>query len=152
MLRVRKGRGELTWIATGSMVHTALRAAEQWPDSSVWSAPCIKPLEAGTVASICGKSRAVIVLEEHSIYGGLGSAVVEISTEHAPTRVLRVGIQDRFSQYCGSYNYLMAEHQLTVADVVRKVTNYLATLEGDASHPIPLPQSHRRSAPSRDAA
>ncbi len=39
MLRVRKGRGELTWIATGSMVHTALRAAEQWPDSSVWSAP-----------------------------------------------------------------------------------------------------------------
>jgi transketolase len=146
LLPLRKGRGPLSWIATGSMVHTALRVAEQWPDSSVWSAPCIKPLDVDTVVSICGKSQAVIVLEEHSVYGGLGSAVVEISTEHVPTRVLRIGIQDRFSQFCGSYDYLMAEHQLTAADVVGKVTAYLAKLDSDARRPIALPQSHYRPA------
>jgi transketolase len=128
------------------MVHAALRAAESWPDSSVWSVPCIKPLDADTVATICGKSRAVIVLEEHSIYGGLGSAVAEISAERAPTRVLRIGIQDRFSQFCGSYNYLMAEHQLTVPDIVRKATEYLASFDGEANEPIALPRTIRRSA------
>jgi transketolase len=146
LLKVRGGGGSLTWIATGSMVHTALRAADAWPESAVWSAPCIKPLDVDTVATICDRSEAVIVLEEHSVYGGLGSAVAEISAEHAPTRVLRVGIQDRFSQFCGSYNYLMSEHQLTVADVERQVRGFLAKFDKSTSQPIPLPARQRRNA------
>ena len=138
LLRLKKGRGPLSWIATGSMVHTAMKAAEHWPDSSVWSAPCIKPLDVATVAAICDKSQAVIVLEEHSVYGGLGSAVVEISAEHAPTRVLRVGVQDRFSKYCGSYNYLMSEHGLSLEDVVGQVTSYLASLDEPSRRALPL--------------
>lgn len=141
LLRLKKGRGPLSWIATGSMVRTALSAAENWPDSSVWSAPCIKPLDVGTVSGICDQSRAVIVLEEHSIYGGLGSAVGEIAAEHAPTRVLRIGIQDRFSAHCGSYDYLLIEHQLTMADVVRKVSDYLSMLDKERFEPLSLPQS-----------
>lgn len=135
LLPLRAGRGPLSWIATGSMVHTALRAADEWPDSPVWSAPCLKPLDAEVVAGICAGSQAVIVLEEHSVYGGLGSAVAEIASEHAPTRVLRIGVQDRFSKYCGSYQYLIAEHQLTAEHVIRKVSDYLAGLGSTTFRP-----------------
>lgn len=152
LLRIRKGRGPFSWIATGSMVHTALRAAEQWPDSTVWSAPSIKPLDVAAVTAVCEKSRAVIVLEEHSIYGGLGSAVAEIAAEHVPTRVLRIGIQDRFSARCGSYNYLMQEHQLTDDDVVRQVCVYLATHDIDGIDPLALPVSPHLATAIRDAA
>jgi transketolase len=126
LLPLRQGRGSLTWIATGSMTHTALRAAQMWPDSSVWSAPCVKPLDTPSVASICASSQAVIVLEEHSVHGGLGTAIAEIALEHAPTRVLRIGVEDRFSAACGSYESLMAEHGLTDDHVVRKVSEYLS--------------------------
>lgn len=152
LLSVRDGHGPLSFIATGSMVHTALRAADSWPDSAVWSAPCLKPLDAAAVAAICGQSLAVIVLEEHSVFGGLGSAVTEIACEHAPTRVLRIGIRDRFSKYCGSYSYLMSEHQLTVADVVSQVHDYLARIETRPLRPVALPPRQRLSAMTRDAA
>lgn len=126
LLEVRSGDGPITWIATGSMVMTALRAADHWPGSTVWSAPWIKPLDEAMVAEVCESSRLVVVLEEHSVYGGLGSAVAEIAATECLTRVLRIGVEDRFSKYCGSYEYLMREHGLSTGDVVRKVTNYLA--------------------------
>jgi transketolase len=125
MCPVRPGGG-LCWIATGSMVRTALAASERWPGSAVWSAPCLKPLDAGPVADLCRRHTALIVLEEHSVYGGFGSAVAEIAAAHAPAWVCRVGIRDRFSEFCGSYGYLMQEHGLDVAGVTRQVERFLA--------------------------
>jgi transketolase len=122
---LKRGTGPLAWIATGSMVTTAVKVAAEWPESSVWSAPCLKPLDEAEVATICRLHRAVIVLEEHSIYGGLGSAVAEIAGTHAPTRVCRIGIQDRFSERCGSYAYLMREHGLDAASVRQRVEAFL---------------------------
>jgi transketolase len=122
---VRQGDGPLAWIATGSMVPTALEVAPRWPGSAVWSAPSLKPLDGATVSEICRNHEAVVVLEEHSVYGGLGSAVCEIAAEHAPTRVCRVGISDRFSRYCGSWAYLMREHGLDAESVARRVHEYL---------------------------
>jgi transketolase len=71
----------------------------------------------------------VVVLEEHSIYGGLGSAVAEIAAAHAPTWVCRIGVQDRFSQYCGSYTYLMREHELNEEAVVAQVKTFMAGID-----------------------
>jgi transketolase len=130
MLRVQQGDGPLVWLATGSMVHTALKAASEWPGSAVWSAPCIKPLDAEHVAEVCGRHQVVVVLEEHSVYGGLGSAVAECTSEHYPMRICRVGIQDRFSRYCGSYDYLMREHMLDVESVKVQVRDFTARLPG----------------------
>ena len=121
----RTGGGPLVWLATGSMVRTALAAAREWPDSAVWSVPCIKPLDAEHVAAVCGRHEAVVVLEEHSVYGGLGSAVAECTSTHGPTWVCRVGMQDRFSTYCGSYDYLMREHKLDVESVKSQVREFL---------------------------
>lgn len=125
LCRIRPGHGALAWIATGSMVKTALDVATAWPGSEVYSAPSLKPLDALEVADICRRHEAVIVLEEHSVYGGLGSAVTEIAAASAPCWVCRIGINDRFSKCCGSYSYLMREHGLDAASVEVKVREFL---------------------------
>jgi transketolase len=118
--------GEITLIATGSMVRTAIDiAAESYPVAAVWSAPCIKPMNAQQVAAICAQSRAVIVLEEHSVLGGLGSVITEIACECAPTRILRVGVRDRFSHHCGSYAYLLKEHGLDRQAIEQRIRDFL---------------------------
>jgi transketolase len=132
MIPVRKGGGPLVWLATGSMLPTALAAAREWPDSAVWSVPCIKPLDAEHVAMVCGRHTAVVVLEEHSVYGGLGAAVAECTSTHGPAWICRVGIQDRFSTYCGSYDYLMREHKLDMESVKSQVREFVARLPGRA--------------------
>lgn len=125
MCRVQEGDGPIAWIATGSMVKTALTVSAQWPESEVYSAACIKPLDASQVADICRRHRAVIVLEEHNILSGLGAAVAEIAAAEAPTWVCRIGIRDRFSKSCGSYAYLMREHGLDVESVTVEVREFL---------------------------
>lgn len=118
---------ELVFVATGSMVRTALDIArDRYPEAAVWSVPFIKPIDADQVAAVCQGHRVVVVLEEHSTFGGLGSLIAEISAERSPTRVLRIGVADRFSQHCGSYDYLLREHGLDRAAVERRIHDFLA--------------------------
>ena len=128
LLQLRQGQpGTLSLIATGALVRTALDiAAAQYPDAAVWSAPFIKPMDGEQVASICRQSRAVVVLEEHSVLGGLGSAIAEIAAESAPVRLLRIGVQDSFSQHCGSYEYLLKEHGLEQSAVAQRIAAFLS--------------------------
>ena len=128
LLQLRAGRPELpALIATGSMVRTALDIGERHLDCAVWSAPSIKPLDADIVCLIVGASRGLVVLEEHSTYGGLGSAVAEIVSERQPTRVLRVGVADRFSEHCGSHAYLLREHGLDHDAVLARIEAFVAS-------------------------
>jgi len=116
----------ITFIATGSLVRTALDiAAANYPDAAVWSVPYIKPIDSKQVTAICKQSRIVVVLEEHSILGGLGSVIAEISSEHAPVRVLRIGVQDRFSHHCGTYDYLLKEHGLDHPAIEQRILDFL---------------------------
>ncbi len=133
MLPVQDGGGPLAWLATGSMVRTALAAARDWPGSAVWSVPCIKPLDEEQVAAVCARHEAVVVLEEHSVHGGLGAAVAECTSTHGPAWVCRVGVRDRFSRYCGSYDFLMREHKLDVESVKVRVRDFVAALPGHRS-------------------
>jgi transketolase len=126
LCQVRAGKGPLGWIATGSMVHTGLSASRQWPGSGVWSAPVVKPLDAEAVLQVVRHHSIVITLEEHSIHGGLGSAVAEVVAERGAARVFRIGIRDRFSRCCGTYGYLMQEHGLDAESVTRQIEGLLA--------------------------
>lgn len=130
LLAVKAGEpGDLSFIATGSLLRTALDLAlEHYPQASVWSAPTIKPIDSQHVAAICAASRVVVVFEEHSIYAGLGSLISEIASERAPTRVLRIGVRDRFSQHCGTYAYLLREHGLDMATIAASLHATLAGL------------------------
>ena len=125
LIEMRPGNGDLGFIATGSMVHAALNEASRWEGSSVWSAPSIKPLSRDQVIMICRHHRAVITLEEHSVHGGLGGATAEIASSYAPCWIGRIGVQDRFARYAGSYHYLRCEYGLDAAGISRQVDEFV---------------------------
>ena len=120
----------IAFLATGSMVSMARRIADfRFPQASVWSVPSIKPLDTDQVAEICSQHRIVVVLEEHSVLGGLGAAITEIASERSPVRILRIGVADRFSNHCGSYEYLLKEHGLDQVSIESRIASYLAQVD-----------------------
>jgi transketolase len=127
LLQAKFGKAnDIAFIATGALVRTALDiAADSYPNASVWSAPFIKPLDNEQVTAICKQHRGIVVLEEHSVLGGLGSAIAEIASEFAPVRILRIGVNDRYSQHCGTYEYLLKEHGLDRLTIELRVHDFL---------------------------
>lgn len=124
ILSVREGSKQIQIIATGSMVSTAVKIADTLSDISVWSAPSISPINAEQLLSIAVKSDKIIVMEEHSIHGGLGGCIAEIVCGN--TQVLRFGVT-QFSKKCGSYQYLLEEHDLSYEKLLNKITQILQT-------------------------
>ncbi len=127
LLQAKSGKAnDIAFIATGALVRTALDiAADSYPDATVWSAPFIKPLDNEQVTAICKQHRGIVVLEEHSVLGGLGSAIAEIASEFAPVRILRIGVNDRYSEHCGTYEYLLKEHGLDRLTIELRVHDFL---------------------------
>ena len=128
LVKAKQGSaGGIAFIATGSLVRTAVDiAATNYSGATVWSAPFIKPIDRAQVVSICADSRFVVVFEEHSVLGGLGSVITEIASEFAPVRILRIGVQDRFSHRCGNYEYLLKEHGLDQPAIEQRISSFLA--------------------------
>ena len=126
LLQVRQGDARTALLATGSMVKTALEAAAHDMDCSVWSAPCIKPLSGASLETIARNVDHIITLEEHSTYGGLGSAVAEQIAASYPIRVSRIGVDDGFSRHCGSWDYLLQEHRIDLDSVRQRIAAALA--------------------------
>ena len=132
LLKVRDGRSDLPGlIATGSMVRAAIELATDL-DLMVWSAPIVKPLDVDDVCSATRLTHGLVTLEEHSVLGGLGAAVTEITSEHQPTRVLRIGVPDRFSEHCGTHAYLLREHGLDSNSLRDRVDAYCQLLASNS--------------------
>lgn len=130
LLPVRQGGSDLVFLATGSMVRTAVDIADRfYPQASVWSAPFIKPIDTARVIGIARQAQAIVCMEEHSVHAGFGSLVCELVTEHAPTPVLRIGVQDRYSHHCGTYDYLLQEHGLDTDAVTERIGQFLQKSE-----------------------
>ncbi|QOZ82754.1 MULTISPECIES: transketolase family protein [Chromobacterium] len=128
LVQVRGGRASLPGlIATGSMLRTAVDIAQEY-DLAVWSAPLLKPLSTEDVCAAARSCNGLVTLEEHSVLGGLGAAVAEIVSEYQPTRVLRLGVPDRFSEYCGSHDYLLHEHGLDINSVRARILAFHSQL------------------------
>ena len=86
----------------------------------------IKPLDAETILGACEGAQAVITAENHSVIGGLGSAVAEALAEAgAGVRLTRVGIEDRFAE-SGSRPYLFSRYGLSVRRIVAEAWRMLA--------------------------
>jgi len=132
LLKVRDGRADRPGlIATGSMLRDALDIAKNL-DLMLWSAPMLKPLDVDDVCVAAQASNGLVTLEEHSVLGGLGGAVSEITSEHQPIRVLRIGVPDRFSEHCGTHAYLLREHGLDVDSVREQVWAYCQLMASNA--------------------
>lgn len=128
LLKLRTGSKRIALLATGSMVTTALALSDQGLDGEVWSVPSIKPLSGRQMAEISSRVDLIITLEEHSTLGGLGSTVSEFVSAHRPLPVCRIGVEDRYSAKCGTWNYLLHEHRLDLTSVQQRIEAFMAQL------------------------
>lgn len=126
MLRLREGSGKVAILATGSMVRTALDLVDQGLDAEVWSVPSLKPLNTEQLNEIAQRVACMVTIEEHSVIGGLGACVAETVSVASPLPICRIGIEDRFSNACGSWDYLLREHRLDLPSVSKKIYAFVA--------------------------
>ena len=107
-------------IACGLMVQEALKAAKSLLDKGikarVINMHTVKPLDREIVIEAAKKTKGIVVCEEHIVTGGLVSAIDEVVAESCPTRVMRIGIKNRFGQ-SGEPAELLQEYSLTSADI-----------------------------------
>ena len=124
LLKVREGNEKkLGLIATGSMVHVALQVGEEL-DLTVWSAPIIKPLSTESILLAAKDRTGLVTLEEHSVLAGLGGTIAEIVSQYNPIPILRLGVKDKFSVFCGTYKYLLEEHELDIHSIRKQVLDF----------------------------
>jgi transketolase len=126
LLQVRQGTQRIALLTTGSMVKTAMDLSDQGLDGEVWSVPSIKPISAQQLAQIANRVDCIVTREEHSVMGGLGACVAEEVAAHRPLPVCRIGIEDRFSAYCGTWDYLLREHRLDLHSIKQKIETFMA--------------------------
>lgn len=111
-------------FACGLMLSKALQAAEQLAaegvNAAVVNLPTIKPLDNELVCRLAKQCGAAVTVEEHSIIGGLGSAVAETLAENCPIPLVRLGVADQFGQ-SGKPDELLAEYGLTAENIAAKV-------------------------------
>ena len=124
-IRLREGK-DLQIVAAGSMVDKALKVAVELSsegiDASVVDMHTVKPLDTEALA-LDGK--LIVTLEEHSIIGGLGSAVAEVLCQYdCHPKLVKIGLKDHFVTV-GSYLYLLEQAGLTVEHIKSEIVNSL---------------------------
>lgn len=119
-----KEGNDVTIIATGIMVQTALEAsdilANEGINARVINIHTLKPLDTELLVNAAKETNAIVTVEEHSIIGGLGSAVAEALGEEYPVPVLKVGVNDVFGE-SGKPEELLKAYGLTAEAIVEKV-------------------------------
>ena len=122
---LREGQ-KIALVATGMMVQEALKAAEILAKEdisiTVVEMPCIKPIDEELIEKIAKSHELIITCEEHNVYGGLGSAVSEVTSKKSPVRMEMMGMQDTFGE-SGTPNELLAKYGLNADHIVEKVKN-----------------------------
>ena len=120
---IREGN-DVTIAATGLMTYEALKAADILAQEGisvrVINVGTIKPLDGETILKAAKETKFIITAEEHSVIGGLGSAVSEFLSEVYPAKVKKLGIYDKFGQ-SGKANELLERYELTAAKLVSMV-------------------------------
>ena len=120
---LREGK-DLTIIATGLPVSNCLEAAEKLAadgiDAKVINIHTIKPLDEELVIAAARETGRVVTVEEHSVIGGLGSAVCDVLSEKAPTRVMKIGINDTFGE-SGPALELLKKYGLDTDSIYAKI-------------------------------
>lgn len=116
---VREGR-DVVIFATGYMLSISLEAAklleEAGVSAEVVNVSTIKPIDREKIVECARKCGRVVTAEEHSVIGGLGSAVCEVLSEEYPVRVIRIGVQDKFGE-SGTPDELMRAYGLSAQHV-----------------------------------
>ncbi|MBE5946667.1 MAG: transketolase family protein [Lachnospiraceae bacterium] len=119
-----KSGKDLTIIATGLPVSESLKAAEMLAadgiDAQVINIHTIKPLDEDIVIAAAKSTGKIFTVEEHSIIGGLGSAVAELLSEKCPVKVTRIGVKDTFGE-SGPAKELLKKYELDAEGIYKQI-------------------------------
>ena len=117
-------RDDVTIAATGYMVQKAVEAAERLKANGirarVVNIHTIKPIDRALLIKCARETGAVVTVEEHNIYGGLGSAAAEVLSKEYPVPMEVVGIEDTFTE-SGDYEQLLKKYGLSVENIMHSV-------------------------------
>lgn len=120
---LRRDGTDVTLIACGIMTSAAESAADilknEGIDAAVINMASIKPIDENMLIEYARKTGAMVTAEEHSIIGGLGSAVAEVISSSHPVPVIRVGVEDKFGQ-SGKAGELLEYYGLTAENIAAK--------------------------------
>lgn len=126
-VELRKGK-DITIFATGLCVSETLKAAETLAengiDAQVINIHTIKPIDADLIAEAAKKTGKIVTVEEHSVIGGLGSAVCDVLCEREPVKVLKIGMNDVFGE-SGPAVKLLEKYGLDAAGIYAKIKAWL---------------------------
>lgn len=127
---LREGK-DVTIIASGLPVNNCLEAAEKLAadgiDAKVINIHTIKPLDEELVVSAARETGKVVTVEEHSVIGGLGSAVCDVLSEKAPTKVMKIGINDTFGE-SGPALELIKKYGLDAESIYEKIKEFCTAI------------------------
>ena len=119
---------DVTIVASGITVASSLEAAEKLAaegiSAEVINIHTIKPLDEEIILTSAKKTGKVVTAEEHSVIGGLGSAVCDVLCEKMPTPVLKIGMYDKFGE-SGPANALVAKYGLDAEGIYSKVKDFV---------------------------
>ncbi len=125
---LREGK-DVTLIASGLEVAETLAAAEKLAadgiDAKVINIHTIKPLDNELVIASAKETGKVVTIEEHSVIGGLGSAVCDVLSENYPVKVLKIGVEDTFGE-SGPAKELIKKYELDSEGIYKKVKAFMA--------------------------
>ena len=123
---------DLTLIATGGLLRNAVEAGRRLAERGIWarvlSMHTVKPLDVEAVLKAAHETAAIFTIEEHTVVGGLGSAVAEVLMEamERPIAFKRIGLRDMFSSKVGDQDYLRSQYGLDVAGILSTIEAVLA--------------------------
>lgn len=125
---LREGK-DLTIIATGLPVYNCLEAAERLAaedgiDAQVINIHTIKPIDEDLIVRAAKTTGKIVTVEEHSVIGGLGSAVCDVLSEKAPTKVMKIGINDTFGE-SGPALELLKKYGLDTDGIYEKIKTFI---------------------------
>ena len=125
---LREGK-DVTIIATGLPVNNCLQAAEKLAaegiDAKVINIHTIKPLDEELIIAAAQETGKVVTVEEHSVIGGLGSAVCDVLSANVPTKVLKIGINDVYGE-SGPALELIEKYGLGINGIYEKVKAFVS--------------------------
>ena len=124
---LREGK-DLTIIASGLPVYNCLEAAERLAqdgiDAQVINIHTIKPIDEELIVKAAKTTGKIVTVEEHSVIGGLGSAVCDVLAEKAPTQVMKIGIYDTFGE-SGPALELLKKYGLDTDGIYEKIKTFV---------------------------
>ena len=129
---LRSGK-DIALLSAGGILTQTLDAAERLARSGisaeVVSFPCLKPLDVSKVRELSQRFRLIVTVEEHTILGGLGSAVAEVLAEQGgPCRLRRIGMNDEYSSVVGTQQYLRHVYHMDSEAIASRSVEWLGSL------------------------